>query len=87
MLDPKILKPGEEQYEQFSYRGNTYFQYDFRDYDNELFSCIGKNLSDCLKKLEKWKKKKYIFNKKPTSQDLLLSYCSDPEDFPGNLKG
>jgi len=35
---------GEEQYEEFSMGGKTYVQYDYRDVDGKLFSCVAKTI-------------------------------------------
>lgn len=49
MLDPKNVKNGEEQSEAFTRGGKRYYQYDYRDLDGELFSCVRDNLSECRK--------------------------------------
>ncbi|MDR0818758.1 MAG: DUF3873 domain-containing protein [Oscillospiraceae bacterium] len=58
MLDPKNLKPGEEQYEEFengpSCRRKTYVQYDYRDMHGELFSCVKPTLGICRAAKETW---------------------------------
>lgn len=49
MLDPKNIGPGEEQYEYFRDRTMKQgrCQYDYRDDDGMLFSCIRATLEDC----------------------------------------
>lgn len=50
--------PGCEQYEKYSYRGKTYFQYDYRAEDGELFSCVKSTLDACRKARDEYFKKK-----------------------------
>jgi hypothetical protein len=60
MLDPKNLIPGHEQYEIFhapSRRGKSgpeRCQYDYRDRDGELFSCVAVSLEAAREKREAW---------------------------------
>ncbi|GHU55169.1 hypothetical protein AGMMS49975_16600 [Clostridia bacterium] len=58
MLDPKNLKPCEEQYEEFesgpSYRRKTYVQYDYRDKHGELFSIVKPTLESCRRARDIW---------------------------------
>lgn len=49
MLDPKNVKNGEEQSEAFTRGSKRYCQYDYRDLDGELFSCVRENLHECRK--------------------------------------
>lgn len=68
MLDPKNVKPGQEQYE--AYKASfpvvvdgkrTYpnlCAYDYRDHDGELFSCISPNLEDARFCRDRWLKRK-----------------------------
>lgn len=52
MLDPKDLKPGQEQSE--SYYSHTLkrymWQYDYRDHDGKLYSAIGKSREEAKEK-------------------------------------
>lgn len=56
MLNPKALKPGEEQYEQYKcgvtkkYR----YQYDYRHVNGDLFSCVRPTLEACHGARDKW---------------------------------
>ena len=51
--------PGKEQYETFTHRGETYFQYDYRHADDgELFSCVKPTLNECREKRDEWLKSK-----------------------------
>ena len=50
MLDPRKLKPGQEQYEKY-YSGvgrkrTIKFQYDYRDHNGKLYSAIGRTLEE-----------------------------------------
>jgi len=59
MMDAKNLKPGEEQYEYFTHRAGLagtrkYCQYDYRDDDGELFSCVRRTLEDCRLARNNW---------------------------------
>lgn len=55
-LNPRNLKPGEEQYE--SYRSNVAkrdkVQYDYRHFDGQLFSCVKNSLEECWDARDKW---------------------------------
>lgn len=50
--------PGQEQYEKFSRKSGgktkTYFSYDYRDLDGELFSCVKPTLEACREARDKW---------------------------------
>jgi len=50
--------PGMEQYETFTRKvgGKTkeYCQYDFRNYDGELFSCVKPTLAQCRAARDEW---------------------------------
>lgn len=52
------LVNGQEQYTMFRVAGRQRVQYDFRDENGELFSCIGKDLQHCRQKRDEWEKKK-----------------------------
>ena len=45
---------GKEKYEQFKVRGKSYFQYDYRTPDGELFSCCGESLEMCRARRDAW---------------------------------
>lgn len=49
MVDPKNVGPGQEQHEYFidSATRKRRCQYDYRDDDGELFSCVRTTLADC----------------------------------------
>lgn len=53
-----ICAAGSENYETFSTRIGRKrvkrVQYDYRNTDGELFSCIGGTLEDCRKRRDKW---------------------------------
>lgn len=55
-LNPEHLKPGEEQHEGYCSdvlrRGLV--QYDFRDLDGELFSCVKPTLERCRQARDHW---------------------------------
>lgn len=58
MLDPKNVRAGEEQYEQFvsrdKRRRRRYVQYDYRDVDGKLFSTIKPTLDECRQARDEW---------------------------------
>lgn len=58
MLDPKNLKPGEEQHEYHTDRVSRvkkkYCGYDYRHSNGELFSCVKKNLEECRAARDVW---------------------------------
>lgn len=64
MLDPKNLKNNSEQFEEFYPAGkkripqNKMVQYDYRNGDGELFSCVAKSLSKAREKCSAWRMKK-----------------------------
>lgn len=42
---------GQEQYEKF---GRGLIQYDYRDFDGELFSCVRRSLTECRAERNRW---------------------------------
>lgn len=54
--------PGQEQYEKFSRRigrkTKTFYSYDYRDLDGELFSCVKPTLEACRAARDAWVKAK-----------------------------
>jgi hypothetical protein len=68
MLNPKNLKPGEDQYEAFTpsltrtgvpnRERRTYVQYDYRHTDGELFSAVDTSLDRCITRRDEWIAKK-----------------------------
>ena len=58
MLDPKNASPGEEQYEYYTdrTRGKRRCQYDYRDHDGKLFSCVRLTLDECRAARDEWLK-------------------------------
>lgn len=54
--------PCTEQYETFysAHRGKriSRVMYDYRDTDNELFSCVAPTLAECRRKRDEWLKAK-----------------------------
>ncbi len=52
-----VCATGQENYEQFvagAFRGKTYYQYDYRHTDGELFSTVCPTLDECREKRDKW---------------------------------
>jgi hypothetical protein len=52
-----VCKAGEENYTTFrpAHRPNAvYYQYDYRHWDNDLFSCFAPTLEACREKRDKW---------------------------------
>lgn len=59
--------PGEEKYVKCSlgaFRGQIYYQYDYRHTDSELFSTLAKTLDECRRQRDKWLEKKEQNNNK-----------------------
>ena len=56
MLNPANIGPNEEQYEYFQTyrRGVRHCQYDYRDFDGTLFSCVKPTLADCVTARDAW---------------------------------
>lgn len=58
MVDPKNVKPGEEQYEEFATvicgKRRKLVQYDYRAADGTLFSCIHGTLEVCRASRDAW---------------------------------
>lgn len=53
--------PGEEKFVKCclgDFRGQIYFQYDYRHTDGELFSTVAKTLAECRCKRDEWIAKK-----------------------------
>lgn len=54
--------PGTEQYEVFytgyRTRRKKHYQYDYRHFDGELFSCVAGTLKECRQRRDEWLKKK-----------------------------
>ncbi len=59
-----ITAPGIEQYETFysAHRGRkvSRVMFDYRDTDNELFSCVAPTLAECRRKRDEWLKAKKV---------------------------
>lgn len=57
-LSPAYLQKGDEQYEVYwsSILKAERVQYDYRDHDGELFTCIGTSLDDCRAKRDAWQR-------------------------------
>jgi hypothetical protein len=51
-------KPGQEQYETYTSGGVTYYQYDYRHHDGELFSTIKRTIEACREARDEWIKEK-----------------------------
>lgn len=49
---------GCENYETFTWRRKTYYQYDYRHTDGELFSCCAPTLKQCRERRDEWLNKK-----------------------------
>jgi len=50
---------GQENYEEFeARRGKSYVQYDYRDHDGTLFSCVKKTLAACREARDEWQAKR-----------------------------
>lgn len=76
MLDPKNIKPGEEQFEEFEpnshragpFKNKSYVQYDYRTNDGVLFSCVAPTLEQCREKRDKWYLQRQLDQDNPFEQ-------------------
>ena len=53
--------PGEEKFVKFhsvAFKGRTFYQYDYRHTDGELFSTVAKMRAECRHKRDEWIEKK-----------------------------
>ena len=49
--------PGEEKFVKFrssAFKGRTFYQYDYRHTDGELFSTVAKTLAECHRRRNEW---------------------------------
>ncbi|GHT21402.1 hypothetical protein FACS189430_01390 [Bacteroidia bacterium] len=56
-----VCEKGKENYTKCSlsvYKGKTFYQYDYRHTDGELFSTLAKSLEECRERRDKWLQKK-----------------------------
>ena len=58
MLNTTTLLIGNEQHEKFKMNGKQRVQYDYRDIDGELFSCVKNTLGECRAARDRWLDKK-----------------------------
>jgi hypothetical protein len=51
-----VCKPGKEKYKKYFSRlqQRYFYQYDYRDKDGELFSCVDLTVELCRKARDKW---------------------------------
>jgi len=56
MLDTRAIGPGQEQHEMYtsSFTRSRMCQYDYRDFDGELFSCVKPTLEACRAERDTW---------------------------------
>ena len=58
---------GEEKFVKFrsgAFKGRTFYQYDYRHTDMELFSTVAKTLDECRRRRDEWvAKKNGVINK------------------------
>jgi len=60
MLDTSNLAPGQEQYEEYFSPTikKKLVQYDYRDTDGKVFSCVRPTLEECRKAKDTWLEQK-----------------------------
>ncbi len=60
MLNPRSLKCGCEQYEEYrdTILRRKMVQYDYRAEDGELFSCVRRSLEECRAARDRWAEKR-----------------------------
>lgn len=59
--------PGEEKFVKFrsgTFRGRTFYQYDYRHTDMALFSTVAPTLNECRRRHDEWLAKKEQCNNK-----------------------
>ena len=59
--------PGEERFVKCrlgAFKGQTFYQYDYRHADMELFSTVAKTLAECRRRRDEWVAKKERDNNK-----------------------
>lgn len=56
MLDPKNIEAGEEQFESYysEVLRKDLIQYDYRDHDGTLFSCVAPDLATARARKKRW---------------------------------
>jgi len=56
MLNPSVLSPGQEQFEDYQSRAvrRRMIQYDYRHDDGGLFSCVAHSLLQARRKRDRW---------------------------------
>lgn len=61
MLNPQNIGRGQEQYECYKdYRKKQRCQYDYRDEQGELFSCVRSTLAECRAARDEWKARREV---------------------------
>jgi len=53
--------PGEEKFVKYrlvAFTGRTFYQYDYRHTDGELFNTVAKTLDECRRRRDEWIEKK-----------------------------
>ena len=71
--------PGEEKFVKChlgAFRGQIYFQYDYRHTDGELFSTVAKTLDECRRRRDGWIAKKNGKHSKKCTFYTLRFGCS-----------
>lgn len=51
---------GKEQFEEYEHRGQTFFQYDYRHPNGDLFSCVAKSVIEAQAKRDLWMEAKQL---------------------------
>lgn len=62
---------GQEQIENFSTRGSTYIQYDYRAEDGALFSCVATSKKEARQRRDEWLQKRVAQTWKENSKNGL----------------
>jgi len=70
---------GQESYEEFRHHGHTYVQYDYRDHDGELFSCVAPTLDAARKRRNAWLEAK----NSPSQASTAISSDAGPNTIRG----
>ncbi len=71
-----VCKAGEENYTECvlgPFRGKTYYQYDYRHKDGELFSTLRPTLDECRRERDKWLQKKNAERLLPSTLEKMES--------------
>jgi len=70
-LDPKMVEPGDEQFEVFwsTVLNRDVCQYDYRDTDGHLFSCVAKSVDAARDRRNGWRDARHARTARPCGDE------------------